>query len=320
VAKLIKTKCPNCGAPIRIDLGGETATCEFCHHTSLLARKGRAPQRTQATMHLKTIDVDAARQRARTMILVIVLLLTFLPIGIVGAVIYTVFRGVTTVTNTAFKQVNSSLDKAFGGSPGASGKTGAKLPPKAKSALGRALSQLNKRVPIRGLKVEADDLSKVDGLELLLQARLAALKVDRHAKLRQAYFRRVAGGVIDVARGDGASFDFHYNYKDAKRPPGEDTVKGRLSVSLNRGKFRVLRHGGSSRGRALREPSCGTAKLWKALVASGVPNNAVGRLYYQRAGRARGRGDRTVWRFYVSGHREYSRTADGQTCKVLRKR
>lgn len=313
MAKLIKTKCPNCGAPIRIDPGSETATCEFCHHTSLLARRGQAPRRTQATMHLKTIDVDAAQRRAKTMVLVIVLLLTFLPLGIVGAVVYTIFRSVSAVTNTTFKQVNNSLDKAFGSSSGA--KPG-KMPAKAKSALESAFSQLNKRIPLRGLKVEADDLSKVDGLELLLQARLAALKVDRHAKLQRAYFRRITGGAIDVSRGDRASFDFHYDYRDSKRPPGEDTVKGRLSVSMSRGKFMVIRHGGSSRGQALPEPGCDTAKLWKALVASGVPANAVGRLFYQRDRRAR----RAVWRFYVNGHREYTRSADGQTCKILRKR
>jgi DNA-directed RNA polymerase subunit RPC12/RpoP len=78
--KLLKTKCPHCSAPIRIDTTADHITCEFCRQSSLLERPGRKVERNAQTMHFATIDVAAAQQARRKVIVILVRIREIRPI------------------------------------------------------------------------------------------------------------------------------------------------------------------------------------------------------------------------------------------------
>lgn len=332
MSSLVRTKCPHCNAPLKVDPGVDQVTCEFCQHSSLIAKKGQEPRRTQATMHFKTIDVDAAKARARKIVLIVVLGTTLLPIiGIATCLIAVVGVG-NKVVNSTFKingktvrlnnraqaQVQQALAQAQAAQAQAqaqAGQAGADVQANQGLAkLQRLLGKTRGLIPGTGTRVSAPDLTKVDGLDLLKQARSAAQQMNPHAVLSSMHFPRVVGGTIDVAGGALAYFTFGYKYRDKTKPPGEDTVKGSISVSLRKGAFTVISSHGSER--RLAEPACNTKDMWASAVKSGVPNNAVATVhYYQRGWRNKA----GIWSVRVDGHSEYRRDIDGKTCALRRK-
>lgn len=328
MSSLVRTKCPHCNAPLKIDPGAEQVTCEFCQHSSLIAKKGQEPRRTQATMHFKTIDVDAAKARARKIVLFVVLGTSLLPIiGIATCMIAVVGVGNKVVNSTfsvngknvrAARQVQAALEQAQAAQAQAqaqAARAGGEV--QANQGLARLQKLLGKTrglIPGTGMRVSAPDLTKVDGLELLKQARSAAQQMNAHAVLSSMHFPKVVGGTIDVAGGALAYFTFGYKYRDKTKPPGEDTVKGSISVSLRKGAFTVISSHGSER--RLDEPACNTKDMWASAIKSGVPANAVATVhYYQRGWRNKA----GIWSVRVDGHSEYRRDIDGKTCALRRK-
>lgn len=326
MARLLKTQCPQCHAPLKIDAGDEVVTCEFCGNSSVVQRGTQAPPRTAATAHMGTIQLaELQRAQVRKIVIAIVALTVVGPLIGVGAcligVLGTAQQAVTVVQTTTNTGVGTTQVKVEGPTAEAqvnaeAGKALAKALAQLKGtgaapSVQRALSQLGERLPAAGIPVHAADLSRVDGLELLRQARAAARKIDGQAQLSNLYLPRVVGGAIDVQAGDPAHFTFSFDYRDERRPPGEDSVRGQIHVSLHRGTFTVVRTPGG--GRTLPEPRCSTAQLWRAAVASDVPDNAVAKAYYLR----RGLDGPTLWRLTVDGHPEHTRELSADSCELL---
>jgi len=66
--ELVEHRCPNCQASIKIDLGAQEVTCEFCRHTFRLREEGRAPRPSPVPAGGKS-----ARSGRKILILVLVI-------------------------------------------------------------------------------------------------------------------------------------------------------------------------------------------------------------------------------------------------------
>jgi hypothetical protein len=73
------------------------------------------------------------------------------------------------------------------------------------------------------------------------------------------------------------------------------------------------------RGRtATATPNCRGAAAWKTAVDSGVPADAIAKLYFDRDHPIRGEATHIEWSFRVEGHDEYRREIDATTCALRR--
>lgn len=176
-----------------------------------------------------------------------------------------------------------------------------------------------------GEPIHAADLTRVDPVELLPQAREIALGNDKHAVLTRIFATKgVTAGTVDVSGDSGVTFEFEWLYLDKSRPPGSDKVENGLWISARRGRFSVmeLHHAFAlSRPKERRPdpapaPRCSARDAWKAAVRSGVPANAVASMRYEPAAFPPGPGP-FAWTFRVEGHDELKREVDGTTCAIV---
>lgn len=176
-----------------------------------------------------------------------------------------------------------------------------------------------------GEPVVAADLTRIDPVELLPQARKIALGNDKHAVLTRIFATKgVAAGTVDVAGDGGVTYEFEWLYFDKGRPPGSDKVENGLWISARRGRFSVmeLHHASAlSRPKERRpdpapDPRCSGRDAWKAAVRSGVPAIAVASMRYEPAAFPPGPGP-FAWKFRVDGHEELGREVDGTSCAIV---
>jgi hypothetical protein len=165
--------------------------------------------------------------------------------------------------------------------------------------------------------LQAADLTRVDPQEIARQARAIALHEEPRAVLVGITAHgAVTAGTVDIKGGGSVLFDYQYRYFEKNRPPGADKVEGTLWVHAVRSRFAVRHVPGamllSVRPDPAPEPRCSARSAWKAVVQSGVPENAVASLRY---GERRG-GEPFLWSFDVEGHPELARQVDGATCAL----
>lgn len=300
MASLVRTKCPHCSAPLKIDPALEQVTCDFCHNSALVTRKDRPPTRTAATMHLKTIDLDAAARFRRIIVTIVVVTIAVPVLSVVTCVAVFVYKA-SKVADQAFGEVQ-----------------------RVTKDVSKALNQANARGsqrPVRSspkpnnddVRLQAADLSKVDGMEIYRQALAAARRIDRHAQLSSLTFPKLTGGTVDVAAGAGARFWFDTSHRDPTKPPGADRVRGGIMGSLLHGAFAL--HALPTERPGLPPPRCSTRALWKEAVRSGVPHDTVAQLDYRR----RSPRHPVRWSLTVVSYPKLNRVFDAKTCKVRRR-
>jgi hypothetical protein len=154
----------------------------------------------------------------------------------------------------------------------------------------------------------AADPHKVDVPDVFKQAHARAVAVDSHAKLTYAVLKQVKGGFVDVTLHDAGGLDYQFRYLDPSKPPGADSVAGRISFKIGDGAMEDVSIPPTKAAPSYYydEPTCASAELWKSVVASGVPDNTIAQLEL----------DRTAWTFTVQGHPELKRKVDAKTCAI----
>jgi hypothetical protein len=171
------------------------------------------------------------------------------------------------------------------------------------------------------------DRTKVEPLSLFEPARRLARSFDPRAELAPGFpfvvYFPVRRGAVDVTASDVMHF-MHFNYAwsylDASKPPGEDLVRGAVSVRYVEGALvarKTSSMGDEPSNEVLPDPTCPAARAWQAAVASGVPETAVAKLLYYDA-TPFGPGGPYVWSFRVDGHDELRREIDAQTCVLVK--
>ncbi len=167
--------------------------------------------------------------------------------------------------------------------------------------------------------IEAEDLTQVDLVELEPQARSMAQEVLPEAKLVQIRADDFTGGVVDVTHDTSVVFYFAKRIVDATKPPGKDVHFESVEVTIVGEKLRARKLDGPeeashamhlAQSKGSPAPSCGSKRLWKRVVKSGVPSNAVAILSF-------GAIEPMTWTVYIPEHSEWRRQVDGETCEVL---
>jgi len=164
-------------------------------------------------------------------------------------------------------------------------------------------------------EIRATDLSHVDPIELLSQAREVAQGHDPHVVLTTVLASHdVSGGTVDVTGQYGILYEYEAHYLDKSKPPGKDKVEKRLWVFARWGHFDVMELRTALVLRVLgtdhpkQEPRCSGRDAWEAAVRSGLPENAVGSMRWDlRSG---------AWDFRVPGHGELTRMVSASTCNI----
>lgn len=179
----------------------------------------------------------------------------------------------------------------------------------------------------KGPAVVAEDLTRVDPVEIIAQARKIAASEDENAILVSVYANHgVSAGTVDATGDDGVTFDFQWSYLDRAKPPGADKVEGGLWISARKGRFQIMRLSHATALMLQRErwpdpapdPRCSARAAWKAALKSGVPENAVASMRYG-AEFPGGPGKPYVWTFRVDGHPELTREIHGVSCQVMKR-
>jgi hypothetical protein len=172
------------------------------------------------------------------------------------------------------------------------------------------------------------DPKRVDVAEVFGQARALALRLEPSARLTSIS----ATGLAREGRYDltTANMSIHFEYRclDATKPPGADRRQGQAFVLLS-GKHARAQRVDLSVGLLdfappLSDPPCGTAAAWRAVVASGVPDDA--RATFVLSPWKEGGGGRhappprdiTVWIVDVPGHPDLRREVEAGACRVTR--
>jgi hypothetical protein len=159
-----------------------------------------------------------------------------------------------------------------------------------------------------GSTFAAADPHKVDINDVFKQAHARAVAVDSKAKLTYAIMKQVKGGFVDVTQHDAGGLDYQYRYLDPSKPPGADSVAGRISFKLGDGSLEDISLPPTKATPSyVEEPTCASADLWKSVVASGVPDNTVAQLEL----------DRGYWNFTVAGHPELKRKVSAAGCAIM---
>jgi hypothetical protein len=94
---LVKVACPNCGAALRVDMGGQVVTCTYCRKSSFVHWPNRPEVPAPAMPDYGHIHVRAQAMRTAWMIVAVLVLA---PVAIV-VVIVVVIAVVMTATATA---------------------------------------------------------------------------------------------------------------------------------------------------------------------------------------------------------------------------
>jgi hypothetical protein len=126
-----------------------------------------------------------------------------------------------------------------------------------------------------GEPIEAADLKRVDGLEVLGQATANARRVNPNAILVALNIGPIRDGTVDATSDDRPlRFEFDYAYRDETLPAGQDTRTGRIRVTATKGRFQTtLEEGITSLAtgvKALEQPACSLKRVWRGLVHTGV--------------------------------------------------
>lgn len=163
--------------------------------------------------------------------------------------------------------------------------------------------------------IQASDLKAVDPTALLQQAAAAVRQRASNCELTYAYFgEQLAGGVLDTT-GYSSLFEWGCRSVDKSKPPGQDVADDEWSVRISSGTFQIQKTGVARHNNPpWVEPSCPFSQAWSAVVASGVPANALVRVYYRYSDSNRV----MLWDLNVHGHPELSRQVEGSTCQVVR--
>ena len=172
------------------------------------------------------------------------------------------------------------------------------------------------------------DPKRVDVAEVFGQARALALRLEPSARLTSISANGLAHeGKYDLTT-ENMSIHFEYRCLDATKPPGADRRQGQAFVLLSGTHAHAQRldlpGGVLDFVPPLSDPPCGTAAAWRAVVASGVPNDA--RATFVLSPWKEGGGGRhappprdiTVWIVDVPGHPELRREVEASACRVTR--
>ncbi|MSP25694.1 MAG: hypothetical protein EXR75_11120 [Myxococcales bacterium] len=237
----------------------------------------------------------------RGVIAVLIALGAIVPVGIVGFGKYA--KRFTTVVDRG----DRTPDANPGGNPG--GKPAAKATPSWVGAAGP---------------------TRVDPVDVIVQAVAQAKQSDPHAKLVGANFNGLTQGALDLTKGAAQAFvRFEYRWLDASQPAGKDVNEGSFYFIMSPdgvltefgrhgGMAMELRPGSRDEGAfPLPTPRCTAQQAWKVAVESGVPNDAVATVHFDNTFTANPRKD-TEWSFRVEGHDEYRREIDAQSCSLRR--
>lgn len=171
--------------------------------------------------------------------------------------------------------------------------------------------------PLERLVLLADDEHRlVDGLDLYPRAKAMAHELEPASELRYISAKRVNRGRIDLGA-DEILYVFEYQ---RRMPHGTDTglVEVRaacfgLHAKLRRG-VKIYRH---NQYDPLPDPRCTTGTVWRAAVASGVPQDKTIALSY-RDDDYMVRGSPAVWSVTIDDEPQHRREVDGQRCAVIR--
>ena len=268
--------------------------CRYCGQKSVVEwMRPRQPPAEPRPLEpgYARIQVQAASQAARRVVLAIVLS-TALPLALAG-----------------FAALRAS------GTRIASVVAGPQQAPHASAALegvNKALGSIT-----GGTRVQAPDPKQVDVLELLRQMQVVAAGQQPKAQLVSLHAPQVTGGLVDATVASAANAMFEYRFQDSTKPPGQDTVEGRIIVGVTRGAITTTTAGGATGSRSLGQPKCSSRDAWQTAVRSGVPQNAVAtfHLYDNTPFSPK---SPTVWSIRVEGHDEHRREIDAMSCALVK--
>lgn len=151
----------------------------------------------------------------------------------------------------------------------------------------------------------------LDPSDLLVKAKVDALKWDPNATLVRIVAASVAGGVVDKV---GGSVTYVFGKPaGAKLGPGAPLDLDRFVLRVDREGFHGHRESSPERAVGLAEPGCSFSDAWASIVASGVPSNETLTLVYGESSRH----GRAVWEIEEPVDPKLQRSLDGQSCAIL---
>jgi len=165
------------------------------------------------------------------------------------------------------------------------------------------------------------DPRRVDVAEVFEAAMKLALRLEPSARLTTISANGPAiEGRYDLVASN-MSIHFEYRCLETTKPPGQDRRQGQAYVFLQNGKV-IARRLDVAAG--LRDvyasfdiAPCGTVSAWRAVVGSGVPNDARA-TFVLSPGSGPFKGE-PIWIVDVPGHPEFRRDVEARTCsRVMR--
>jgi len=170
--------------------------------------------------------------------------------------------------------------------------------------------------------IDAGDMTAVDVGALFSQARVVAEKLQTGAQLTGITAFEMVRGTADLTGEVRVLYKFEHAGQDPSQPPGKDTVERAIDVTAQHGKLRGVRRVWPATqlnrfGGPLKPPACTSRRAWEAATNSGVPDDAVAMLHYYDNTPFEAGGP-WVWSVRVSGHDDYRREIDGQTCALVK--
>jgi hypothetical protein len=162
--------------------------------------------------------------------------------------------------------------------------------------------------------------TRVELTDIVIQAAALARRMEPEVELMEVGADPIHNGLVDVlSPGTVVWMSFNYVTRNPGQPPGKDVTKGSIGVSLVGTTLKARQKGfwdfGQEAYGVVPLPPCPVGTAWKAVLASGVPSDAVAKVHTWPEIARRDH----VWRFSVAGHDEYDREVDVRTC-ALRER